>query len=131
MTMKRLSRSLLQRQTGTPGRNMVFASLAVVYARAIDAENIALTTAFGSTFPDTSLSFLKSLQDTAQAALDRPIRIFSPFKQKRWTDADVVKQGSRLGIPLEVRGETEVANWDLGLMISPPFFSILAAWSIS
>jgi 7-cyano-7-deazaguanine synthase len=102
MKFKQLSKKWLERpQIGTPGRNMVFASMAVVYAGIVEAENIALATAFGSTFADTSLGFLESLQNTAQIALDRPIRIFSPFKTEKWTDEDIVKHGSNLGVPLE------------------------------
>jgi len=101
MKIKRQNKKWLEYGIGTPGRNMVFVSIAVVYAGVLGAENVALATVFGSTYPDTSFSFLESIQRIGQAVLDRNIRVFSPFKQEKWTHSEVVKQGVRLGVHLE------------------------------
>ena len=101
MKIKQLNKKWLEYGIGTPGRNMVFISIAVVYAGVLGAENIALATVFGSAYPNTSISFLESIQRIGQAVLDRNIRVFSPFKQEKWTRSEVVKQGVRLGVPLE------------------------------
>lgn len=86
---------------GTPARNMVFLSIATMYAGIEQADAIALASAYGSTFPDTSYAFLQLIERTSSAVLDRKIQIFSPFKVEKWTSSDIVKQGVELGVPLD------------------------------
>ena len=86
---------------GTPARNMIFVSLATMYAAIIDADAIALATAYGSTYADTSYAFLQSIEQVGKIALDRDIQIFSPFKEEKWTSPQIVKQGFELDVPLE------------------------------
>lgn len=101
MTLKKLNREWLKFNIGTPGRNMVFISLAVMYSGIISADGIALATAYGSTYPDTSFAFLEAIQRVGKFVLDRNVKVFSPFKQEKWTHSDVIKHGADLNVPLE------------------------------
>jgi 7-cyano-7-deazaguanine synthase len=98
--LKSLNSEWLRLNIGTPARNMIFLSIATMYAGITGANAIALATAYGSTFPDTSYAFLESVEKVSRHALDRPIRVFSPFKEQKWTSSDVVRQGTKLGVPL-------------------------------
>jgi 7-cyano-7-deazaguanine synthase len=100
-SMKELNYEWLNFGIGTPARNMVFVSLATMYAGIIDANAVALASPYGSTYADTSYAFLQSIEHTGRIALDRDIQIFSPFKTERWTSSEVVRQGARLGVPLD------------------------------
>ena len=80
---------------------MVFVSLATMYAGIIDANAIALASAYGSTYADTSYAFLQSIEHAGKIVLDRDIQIFSPFKTEKWTSSEIVRQGAKLGVPLD------------------------------
>lgn len=86
---------------GTPARNMVFISLATMYAGVIDADAIALASAYGSTFADTSYAFLQLIEQVSKTVLDRKIQVFSPFKAEKWTSSEIVRQGSKYGVHLD------------------------------
>lgn len=65
----------------TPGRNMVFLSIAAGYAYNNDAENIVTgvcQTDF-SGYPDCRQEFVVSMQNTARLAVDGIINIFAPL----------------------------------------------------
>jgi 7-cyano-7-deazaguanine synthase in queuosine biosynthesis len=98
--IKRLNSEWLRFNIGTPARNLVFLSIATMHAGIIGANSIALATAFGSTYPDCSQSFLDSMETVCRQVLDRPIRVYSPFKAEKWASSDIVKQGAKLGVPL-------------------------------
>ena len=97
----KINKQWLRYGIGTPGRNLIFLSLAIMYAGIIDVNNVALASPYGSSYPDNSWAFLKQAEKVAQVVLDREISIFSPFKNEKWTSVDVVKQGNELGVPLE------------------------------
>jgi 7-cyano-7-deazaguanine synthase len=99
--LKRINKRWLQLGIGTPGRNMTFLSLAIVYAGVMGTDAIALGSAYGSTYPDTSYAFLHLVERVSQCVLDRRIQIFSPFKEERWTSAEIVREGAKLHVPLE------------------------------
>lgn len=101
MTLKELNKEWLKFNIGTPGRNMIFIGLAVMYAGIMKADGIALATAYGSTYPDTSFVFLELMQRIGQTVLDRDIKVFSPFKEEKWTHCDVIKYGAAIHVPLE------------------------------
>ena len=98
-----------------PARNLIFLSLALAYARKVDAKIIAI----GShkereyPFPDSSYTFLKSFEDTANKALYPaqyledinpmiPIRIQTPWLNLDFFKSDVVKWASQRKLPLHL-----------------------------
>ena len=99
-SLKEVNYKWLNLGIGTPARNMVFLSLATMYAGVIDANATALASAYGSTYADTSYAFLQSVEHTGKIALDRDIKTFSPFKAEKWTSSEIVRQGIKLGVPL-------------------------------
>lgn len=113
MTLKKQSKEWLKFNIGTPGRNMVFISLAVMYSGIIGADGIALATAYGSTYPDTSFAFLEAIQRIGEFVLDRNIKVFSPFKHEKWTHSDVIKHGTDLNVPLEKTWSCFLPNRDV------------------
>jgi len=100
-SLKKLNYEWLNFGIGTPARNMVFVSLATMYAGIIGANAIALASAYGSTYADTSYAFLQSIEHVGKTVLDRHIQIFSPFKEEKWTHSDIIKHGVNLNVPLE------------------------------
>lgn len=100
-SLKKINDSWLNLGIGTPARNMIFISIATMYAGIVEANAIALGSAYGSTYPDTSYAFLQLVEQTSRAVLDRHIRVFSPFKDEKWTSSEIVREGSKLGVPLE------------------------------
>lgn len=100
-SLKEVNYKWLDLGIGTPARNMVFVSLATMYAGIIDANAIALASAYGSTYADTSYAFLQSIEYAGKIVLDRDIQIFSPFKAEKWTSSEILRHAAKLGIPLD------------------------------
>lgn len=87
-----------------PGRNLMFLSMAYVYAVSIQAGQVAIGIIKddAARFPDCTERFVGSFYDTIGCALgdDLPVPLLrTPFIYK--SKAEVVRIGRRLGVPLE------------------------------
>jgi 7-cyano-7-deazaguanine synthase len=90
--------------TYVPGRNLLFLSIAASYAEVIGAEviYIGVNALDYSGYPDCRPEFISRVEDviryaTKAGAEGRPIRIAAPLI--RWTKAEIIREGLRLGVP--------------------------------
>lgn len=83
--------------TFVPGRNLIFLSVAAIYAYQLGIENLVTgvcQTDF-SGYPDCRNTFIKSVEKTLELAMDKKFRIHTPLM---WlTKSDTVKLIKKLG----------------------------------
>jgi len=77
-----------------PGRNLLLAACAAVYAARRGVERLALGPLCGNPFPDATPAFFASLARTLSLGLGKPFRIETPFRAL--TKAEVVRRAGRL-----------------------------------
>jgi 7-cyano-7-deazaguanine synthase len=92
--------------TYVPGRNIIFISMALAWAEALDADAVIIgaNAVDYSGYPDCRPEFIEAMQRVADAGTrrgveGRPIRLVAPLL--RDTKADIVSRGLDLGVPLE------------------------------
>lgn len=90
--------------TYVPARNTVFLALALAAAEAEEAEAIVLgvNALDYSGYPDCRPEFLAAFEEVARLGTrvgveGKPIRVLAPLL--RWTKAEIVAAGERLGVP--------------------------------
>lgn len=81
-----------------PGRNLLLLSKAAVFCAQQGISSMAMGQLQGNPFPDATPKFLKLAEKTISIALDRPIRVFAPFRVL--SKAKVIQLGMKLGLPL-------------------------------
>ena len=99
--------------TFVPGRNILFLTLAAIYAYQVGAEAVitgVCETDF-SGYPDCRDDFVKALNQAVSLGLDRPIRFETP---------DVARQGRNLGAGGSLRSPRYRASPDAHLLQRDP-----------
>lgn len=94
--------------TYVPARNLIFLSFATAYAEVVGADDIFLgiNAIDYSGYPDCRPEFLEAFAKTANLATKagtedgRTLRFHAPLV--RMTKADIVREGTRLGVPWEL-----------------------------
>lgn len=94
--------------TYVPARNLIFLSFATAYAEVVGADDIFLgiNAIDYSGYPDCRPEFLETFAKTANLATKagtedgRTLRFHAPLV--RMTKADIVREGTRLGVPWEL-----------------------------
>lgn len=93
--------------TYVPGRNLLFLSIATSFAEVIGAEAIyiGVNALDYSGYPDCRPEFIHKVEEVMALATrvgveGGPIRIETPLIH--WTKADIVKEGTRLGVPYQL-----------------------------
>lgn len=94
--------------TYVPARNLIFLSFATAYAEVVGADDIFLgiNSIDYSGYPDCRPEFLEAFAKTANLATKagtedgRTLRFHAPLV--RMTKADIVREGTRLGVPWEL-----------------------------
>ncbi len=81
------------------GRNVILLSKAAVYCAQKGIGRIALGPLAGNPFPDATAMFFESMATALSLGLAHDIRIDTPFRALH--KPDVVRLGSRLGVPFE------------------------------
>ena len=81
-----------------PQRNLIFLSIASGIAEANSANTIiaGLNSEEGKTFPDNSISFIKSFQKTLHESSFVKIKFYVPTA--KWTKTRILKEGLNLGL---------------------------------
>jgi 7-cyano-7-deazaguanine synthase len=104
-SMKEIGRGIPP--TYVPARNTILLGLALAYAERIDADEIyiAASAIDYSGYPDCRPEFYKAFREVARLGTKRgvegrPIHIHTPLI--RMTKADIVRTGTRLGVPFEL-----------------------------
>lgn len=87
--------------TVVPNRNAVLLAVAFGVAGVDGADLVAIAAHAGdrAIYPDCRQEFLEAFEAAELLALDRPIKVYAPFAGM--TKAEVVRLGSRLGVPFE------------------------------
>ncbi|MBU0496429.1 MAG: 7-cyano-7-deazaguanine synthase QueC [Candidatus Thermoplasmatota archaeon] len=92
--------------TYVPGRNIVFLSLALSWAEALDATNvfIGINAVDYSGYPDCRAEFISAFEQMAKLGTKKgiegiPIHIQTPLLDK--TKQEIIRLGHRLGVPFE------------------------------
>jgi len=91
-----------QKMTIVPNRNAIMLNIAVGYAVSIGAEEVFYAAHYNdrTIYPDCRWEFVESINITSKLANDNPrLKIVAPFVHK--TKAEIVKIGSKLGVPFE------------------------------
>ncbi|MCI4331122.1 MAG: 7-cyano-7-deazaguanine synthase QueC [Thermoplasmata archaeon] len=94
--------------TYVPARNTIFLSVALGYAEShrLDRIYVGVNAVDYSGYPDCRPEFLRAFQRLARLATragvegNRPVRIVAPLL--RLTKSEIVRRGSRLGVPWEL-----------------------------
>lgn len=93
--------------TYVPGRNLLFLSIATSYAEAKGAEAIyiGVNALDYSGYPDCRPEFIRKVEEVVALATKvgvegKPIRIETPLVE--WTKADIIREGTRLGVPYQL-----------------------------
>jgi 7-cyano-7-deazaguanine synthase len=82
------------------GRNIVLLSKAAVYCASAGIHRVAIGPLAGNPFPDATPAFFTAMAHALSLGLDHRIEIAAPFAALH--KADVVRLGTRLGVPLEL-----------------------------
>lgn len=69
-----------------PGRNLLLLGKAAVYAARNEVDALLLGTLKDNPFPDATTPFFSAMAEAVELALDRPLRIETPFKNFHKTD---------------------------------------------
>lgn len=90
--------------TYVPARNTILLGLALSYAETLDADEVYIAANFldGSGYPDCRPEFYEAFREVARLGTKRgvegrPIHVHTPLI--RMTKADIVRTGTRLGVP--------------------------------
>lgn len=85
--------------TVVPNRNMIFLSIATGHALSIKADQIAYAAHSGdhAIYPDCRNEFADAMARAIRLADWEQVELIRPFVG--WTKADIVRQGSELGVP--------------------------------
>ncbi len=87
------------REVYLPARNLLLLAKAAAFCAVRNIQSIAMGQLRGNPFPDAASAFLASAQQTLSRALDRRIRILTPFRNS--SKEEVAALGKRLEFPLE------------------------------
>ena len=82
------------------GRNLVLLTKAGVLCAARGIPRLAIGALAGNPFPDATPAFFASMGRTLSLGLDHPIEVVAPFASLH--KEDVIAEGRRLGVPLEL-----------------------------
>lgn len=87
--------------TVVPNRNMVMASIAIAWAVNLNYNEVALAVHAGdhAIYPDCRLEFILALNQIAQLANFKPIRVYAPFLNL--DKGDIALRGKQLLVPYE------------------------------
>ncbi len=85
-----------------PFRNAILLSVAVAYARSINATRIlyGATLSDAQNYPDCRKEFYKSFEKTARLGTDTQMVIDAPFSDR--PKSEVIKLGTKLGVPYDL-----------------------------
>lgn len=93
--------------TYVPARNTILLGLALAYAESLDADEIYIAANYidASGYPDTRPEFYGAFREVARLGTKRgvegrPIHVHTPLI--RMTKADIVRTGTRLGVPFHL-----------------------------
>src|SRR5262245_58204 len=88
--------------TVAPFRNGIFLSIAVAYARSIDAEQVyyAAHASDSPTYPDCRPEFIDAFASAARLGTDSEIKVTSPYRNI--SKAQIISQASNLNVPLQL-----------------------------
>jgi 7-cyano-7-deazaguanine synthase len=87
-------------QVYLPGRNLLLLSKTAVFCAFQGIQVIAMGQLQGNPFPDATPLFLRQVEKALSSALNRPLRVLTPFLQS--SKGDVIQLGRRLGLPLDL-----------------------------
>jgi len=87
--------------TVVPNRNMIMLSIACALAVSEKADRICFAAHAGDhpIYPDCRPAFIHRLGEAMLISSYNPVRLDAPYQL--WNKADIVKQGSKLGVPFE------------------------------
>jgi 7-cyano-7-deazaguanine synthase len=82
------------------GRNIVLLAKAAVLSARLGVNRIALGPLAGNPFPDATPEFFETIGRALSLGLNHPISIATPLTS--WHKDEVVRQGTALGVPLDL-----------------------------
>ena len=88
--------------TVVPNRNMIMLSIATGWAISLGYNSVAFGAHSGEYTPyrDCQPAFAAALNAATHVCDEKPIEVLAPFV--RWSKSDIVRRGTKLGVPFEL-----------------------------